>query len=150
MRRLWPTRQAGTRPAYGGIPVGLPPDLRRENDPVALQVLDYLVIEQRSRLMRWAEINVTAIGNTTVLTGIPGQKLTVVSLDFVVSAAVSISWLSAATTIRNAQAFAANSGMARDLVRPYYLQTNPGEALIMNLSAAVNVRGALGFVQVPS
>jgi len=130
--------------------VGLPPDLRRENDPVALQVLDYLVIEQRSRLMRWAEINVTAIGNTTVLTGIPGQKLTVVSLDFVVSAAVSISWLSAATTIRNAQAFAANSGMARDLVRPYYLQTNPGEALIMNLSAAVNVRGALGFVQVPS
>jgi len=144
----WARRQSGLRPAFGGTPIDLPPVLHPSEAPPALEVPDLLILEGRTFLVRWAEINATAIGNNTILAGITGQKITVISLDFVVAAAVSISWLSATTTLRNAQAFAANSGLARDLARPYYVQTNPGEALIMNLSAAVNVRGAFGYVQV--
>jgi hypothetical protein len=147
-------RGAGMRATFNGttvVPRNLSPILRALEAPPptqSIQVLDRIVIEEATYFIRWAEINATAAGNTTVVQGVGGKKLTIVSLEFVVSAAVSISWLSAASTIRNAQAFAANSGIVRDIVRPYYAQSFAGENLIMNLSAIANVRGALGYVEV--
>lgn len=147
-------RGAGVRAPYRGttvVPRNLPPILRSLEPPPStqsVQVLDRIVIEEATYFIRWAEINATAAGNLTVVQGVGGKKLTIVSIDFVVSAAVSIAWLSSASTIRNAQAFAANSGIVRDIVRPFYAQTAAGENLIINLSAVANVRGALGYVEV--
>ncbi len=149
-------RGAGMRASWNGTttePENLPPMLRALEPPPptqSIQVLDRIVIEEATYFIRWVEINATAAGNTTVVQGVGGKKLTVVSVEFVVSAAVSVSWLSAASTIRNAQAFAANSGIARDIVRPYYAQTNGGEALIINLSGVANVRGSIGYAEVGS
>lgn len=114
----------------------------------SIQVLDRVVLEDQNLFVRWVGINVTAAGTTTIVNAVGGRKLTVVSIEFVVSVAVSVAWLSAGTTVRPAQAFAANSGIARDIVRPYYVQTNPGEALGINLSGVANVIGALGYVEV--
>lgn len=149
-------RSPGIRAPWNGtttVPKNLPPNLRAFEPPPAAQsipVLDRVVIEDAAYFVRWAEINATAAGNTTVVQISGGKKLTIVSIEFVVSVAVSISWLSAGNTIRNAQAFAANSGIARDLVRPYYAQTNGGEPLIINLSGVSNVRGSIGYVEVGS
>ncbi len=149
-------RGAGTRAPWNGItvvPENLKPMLRALEPPPAtqsLQVMDRVVIEEATCFVRWAEINATAAGNTTVVQISGGKKLTVISIEFVVSAAVSISWLSGINTIRNAQAFAANSGVVRDIVRPYYAQTNGGEPLIINLSGVANVRGSIGYVEVGS
>lgn len=149
-------RGAGMRAPWNGttvVPDNLKPMLRALDPPPptqSIQVLDRIVIEEAVYFVRWVEINATGAGNTTVVQGVGGKKLTVVSVEFVVSVAVSIAWLSAASTIRNAQAFAANSGIARDVVRPYYAQTNGGEALIINLSGIANVRGAIGYAEVGS
>lgn len=132
------------------VPVNFPPMMPTRDAVPALtiQVLDRIVIEEQTYFVRWAEINATAAGNTTVVQGVGGKKLTIVSIEFVVSAAVSISWFSSITTIRNAQAFAANSGIARDIVRPYYAQSGAGESLIINLSGIANVRGSIGYAEV--
>lgn len=149
-------RGAGARAPWNGtttVPENLPPMLRALEPPPAVQsvpVLDRVVLEDAPYFVRWAEINATAAGSTTVVQISGGKKLTIVSIEFVVSVAVSISWLSAGNTIRNAQAFAANSGIARDLVRPYYAQTNAGEPLIISLSGVSNVRGSIGYVEVGS
>lgn len=157
VRNFRPNPWGGARAAlFGGtqeVPRNLPPMRGQETAPpiLSIQVLDRLVIEEATHLVRWAEINATAAGNTTVVQAVGGRKLTIVSIDMVVSAAVSISWLSGTvTTIRNQQAFAANSGIARDIVRPYYAQTFAGEPLIINLSGVANVRGAIGYVEVGS
>lgn len=145
---------AGIRAPWNGtttVPENLPPILKG-SDPLptaqVLQVMDQVVIEGAPYFVRWAEINAVAAGNTTVVQISGGRKITVISVEFVVSAAVSITWLSAGNTIRNAQAFAANSGVVRDIVRPYYAQTNGGEPLIINLSGVANVRGAIGYIEV--
>lgn len=98
--------------------------------------------------VKWAEINASAGGNTQVVAAVAGAKLRVLSLDFVCAGAVTVGWQSAANVKRNNQSFAANSGMARDLAMPYYVETNAGEALNINLGGAVVVRGAVGYVEV--
>jgi hypothetical protein len=147
-------RAAGVRAPWNGtttVPQNLPPILRANEPPPptqAIQVLDRVVIEDKTYLVKWVEINATAAGNTTVVQGVGGKKLTVVSVELVVSAAVSIGWFSGTNQVRQAQAFAANSGIARDIVRPFYVQTFGGEALIINLSGVANVRGAIGYAEV--
>lgn len=155
----WPGRPTsgwspGRRAVFGGttvVPENLPPLLNAQEPPppmLSIQVLDRIVIEDQTLYIRWVPINVTLAGTTTVIQGVGGKKLTVISIEFVVSAAVAIAWLSAAATVRAAQSFAANSGIARDIVRPYYVQTGAGEALGINLGGVATVVGALGYVEV--
>lgn len=142
--------------AFGGsveVPEGWGPMLPSPTPSGVIEAADVVVLEGQVYFVRFMAFNPAAAGDNTILSAVGGKKLTVISIDFVVAAAVSIAWYSGASgggsvPKRQAQAFAANSGMLRDLARPYFVQTNSGEPLVMNLSAAVSVVGALGYAEV--
>lgn len=98
--------------------------------------------------VKWAQINANTSGNTSVVAAVTAKRIRVLSIDFVCAAAVTVGWQSAANAVRANQSFAANSGMARDLVFPYYVQTTAGEALNINLGGNVAVVGMVGYVEV--
>lgn len=97
--------------------------------------------------VKWAEINATASGDTTVVQATAG-KIRVIGLDIVVSASVDIAWKSGANTIRNAQAFASNGGMVVPTTPGFFVETAAGEALVINLSTTANARGCVRYVEV--
>jgi hypothetical protein len=100
--------------------------------------------------VKQAGINATASGDTTVVAIVASRKIRVLGLTFSCSAAVSVAWKSAATTLVQAMSFAANGGMEVDRGGyGYWTQTAVGEALIINLSDAVNVRGSVTYCEVP-
>ena len=104
---------------------------------------------QEAAGLRQAEINATASGDTTVVTGVSGRVIRVIGLVLVCAAAVSVAWKTGATTTRiNPQAFAANGGMAYNAFPGWFYETDSGDNAVINLSAAVNVRGSLYYVLV--
>src|SRR3990167_8682384 len=90
---------------------------------------------------KWAEINATASGDTTVVALVASKKIQVVQMGFSVSTAVDIAWKSgAATTKINARSFATNGGMESGNVAPgKIVETDAGAALVINLSTTANV-----------
>lgn len=97
-----------------------------------------------------AEINATASGDTTVVAAVSGKILRVVMIGFSVSAAVNVAWKSGASTTKvNARSFPADGGLETGNVSPDWLfETNIGEAIVINLSTAVNTRGWLDYIEI--
>ena len=100
--------------------------------------------------VKWAEINATASGDTTVVALVSGKKIRVIQLGFSVSAAVSIAWKSGASTTKiNARSFPAEGGHETGELSPgWFLETDAGEDLVINLSTAVTARGQLNYIEV--
>lgn len=100
--------------------------------------------------IQWIAFNTNAPGFTTVVPAPANGFIRVLSVDFVCDAAESVGW-GTGSFIRDPQSFAANSGMVRDLVYPYFVQTqNNADALQIFLTNGANVTGALGYVIVPA
>ena len=98
----------------------------------------------------WAEVNATASGDNTVITGVSGRRIRVTAITFTCSAAAQIAFKSGASTTRiNPMSFAANGGMDTQRLPPnYFLETNTGDAFVMNLDGTYNVRGSCNYVLV--
>ncbi len=94
------------------------------------------------------DIAATASGDNTLVSAVAGKKIRVLSLDFLTNSPVSIAWKSGSNILREARDFGQYGGLAIDYGRYYFTETNAGEALIMNLSAAVEVRGQLFYVEI--
>jgi len=105
-------------------------------------------VGNEDKAVKWAEINATTIGDTPVVAAVTGKKIRVLVIDFACSGAVGISWKSGSTVIRNAQAFAANGGIAHSAYPGWFAETSASQALAINLDAAVNVRGSVSYVEV--
>lgn len=93
-------------------------------------------------------IDTAVSGDNTLVAAIPGRKVRVLGYILVGAAAVSVRWKSATTALSGAMLATAplacqQSGSSFDTVPA--LETNPGEALVLNLSAAVQVSGHLTF-----
>ena len=98
-----------------------------------------------------ADINATASGDTTVVAAVANKKLRVISVGiFPVSAAVNISWKSGASTTKiQPGTYVINEGfMLSDLSPGWFVETDSGEALVINLSATANVRGFVNYIEV--
>lgn len=98
-----------------------------------------------------AIITASTSGATTIVAATGGKKIRVVSMQLVANAAVNVKWQShvTPTDLSGLAYFAANGGY----VLPYnpegwFLDTVIGEALDINLSAAVAVGGTLTYVLV--
>jgi len=109
---------------------------------------EYVQVNGSRLQVKWAEISATASGDTTVVTGVSNKKIRVVAIDFVCSAAVSVSWKSASTVIRNTQAFPQYGGLAQVYPIGRFMETASGEALVVTLSATATVRGSVCYVEV--
>ena len=92
-----------------------------------------------------AVINTSALGDTTLVSGIPGKRIMVVAYTFTAAGAVNVKFKSGAATDISGPL---NMAAAGDGGSPPYnpdghFITSAGEDLVVNLSAAVQVGGHL-------
>ncbi len=91
-------------------------------------------------------VNVSASGDSELATAVTGKKVTVLGILLVAAEAVTVSFKSGTTAITGPMPLAAGGGFARDAAPGgFVFQTSAGEALKINLSAAVGVGGCLTY-----
>ena len=92
----------------------------------------------------FADLNVTASGDTTVVAAVSDKKIRVVSIVFSTDTQTSVGWKSNSTILIQPMAFAQYGGMAiNDLPYGFFVETVAGEALVANLTGTAAVRGSL-------
>jgi len=102
--------------------------------------------------LKYAAISASSSGDNTIVAAVTGQKIVLVSYVVVAAGDVSVTWKSgASTSLSGAMALAANGGAAPGAgpLTPAgvagLLETAGGEALVLNLSAAVSVGGHIAY-----
>ena len=98
-----------------------------------------------------ANINVTLSGDTTIVALVSGKKIRVISYGIrPVSAATNISWKSGASTTKiPVGTYAINEGeMSGNLLPGWFMETDSGEALVLNSSATANISGFVNYIEV--
>ena len=102
------------------------------------------------REVKWAAINVTLLGDNTIVAAVTGKKIRVLSIWFKAGLAVSLSIKSGNNTKIDANTFAANEAFTPS-VHPngFFVETNVGEALVFNAGVvSANVHGELNYIEV--
>jgi hypothetical protein len=103
----------------------------------------------RQQPLLFAAINASASGDNTLVAADATRRIKVVSYAFVCSSTVNVTWKSGAgTNLSGAMAFIANTGIAPGTSSPSQgpiLQTAVNQALVLNLSGAVQVSGHLSY-----
>lgn len=101
--------------------------------------------------MKYAVVSASSSGSNTVIAAVTNKRIRVLSYVIVAAGAVSVTWRSASTDISGAMPLAANGGAAPSAGQAVpagligQFETAQGEALNMNLSAAVLVAGHLTY-----
>ena len=96
-----------------------------------------------------AIINESSMGDNPVIEAVPGLRLAVVQLRVLAAGAVNIKFRSGTTDIDGLAYLTTDSGYILNFSPVGWFTTNAGEALNLNLSAAVAVGGILGYAEIP-
>jgi hypothetical protein len=127
--------------------MAVPVEIADETTISIVPVYDKVNIDGVDRAVLQLSVNATASGDNTLLVAVPGCKIRVLGVSVAATAAVSVAWKSGASnTMIQAMGFAASGQLNVERVVGYWMETNPGESLVLNLSATTNVRGALTYV----
>ena len=99
------------------------------------------------KTLRTAKIDHATLGDNTIVFAVLGKRIKVYAVTLVVTAAVNVIWKSGATALSGDMNFGTKGeGYAQALSPPAFLMaTVAGEALILNLSAAVAVDGIVSY-----
>lgn len=101
--------------------------------------------------MPFASVDTATSGDNTIVAAVPGRKIRLINYTVIASGDVSIRWKSASTNLSGAMALAANGGAAPSGSGQSpagfigVLETNSGEALVLNLGSAIQVSGHLTY-----
>lgn len=106
--------------------------------------------------MKYASISTSASGDTTIVSAVTAynKKIRVIAYTIIASGDVSVKFKSGSNDISGAMAIATNGGIsaAAGVMTAFgplgLLETNSGEALVINLSSATQVSGHLTYVLV--
>ena len=109
-----------------------------------------VIVDGISYKLKWIKINATATGDNTIISLVSGKKLRVIHIHFTCSNNVSIIFKSGANILIDAEDFAKFGGISdNSQTAGFFVETNSGEAFIMNLSAgSINVRGRCYYIEV--
>ena len=102
----------------------------------------------RGQTILFAPISVAGAGDNPVVAADAAKKVKVLSYVLVADAAVAVKWRRGTTDLSGAMSFIANSGAVAPAVSPadgWWFETGINEALNLNLSGAVGVRGHLSY-----
>jgi hypothetical protein len=100
--------------------------------------------------LKYVPIDTATSGDNELVAAVELKRIVVLTYTLVASGAVSVRWKSGASTnLSGAMAFAANGGVAPagDVGCPQF-QTAKGAALVLNVSAAVQVSGHVTYIEV--
>lgn len=105
------------------------------------------VARRRFHGAEYQPIEVSASGDTVIVTGETGKKIIVYSILIMAGAAVVAAWKSASTTVIGGCPLAANGGYH---IESEYgvMECNEGENLVLNLGGTVSVGGVVSYVLV--
>ena len=101
--------------------------------------------------MKYAVVNASASGSNTVVAAVANKRIRVLSYVIIAAGDVTVTWQSASNNISGPMALAANGGAAPSSGQAVpagligQFETNQGEALNVNLSAAITVGGHLTY-----
>jgi hypothetical protein len=105
---------------------------------------------RRGQTILFASIDVAASGDNTIVAASPGNKCKVLSYSLVCDGTVATRWKSGAgTNLSGAMSFVANTGIAPPSFAPaegHLFETAVNTALVLNLSAAIGVRGHMSYI----
>ena len=102
--------------------------------------------------MKYAIVNASSSGSNTIVAAVANKRIRVLSYVIVAAGDVTVTWQSASNAISGGMPLAANGGAAPaagqatpgGLIGQF--ETNQGEALNLNLSAAVAVGGHITYI----
>lgn len=94
-----------------------------------------------------AVINKSTSGDSTIVAAVTSKSIRVVALHFIAAGQVQVTWKSNSTALTGAQSFAGNSGINLTGGGVPVLSTAAGEALVLNLSSAIQVSGRLSYIE---
>lgn len=100
--------------------------------------------------IKFASVSVSTSGDNTIVTGVTGVKIKVLSVLLVASGTVSVKWVSNVTDLTGAMPLVANSGFVLPASSPgagHYFETAVGQGLKLNLSGAVAVNGHISYYE---
>lgn len=98
----------------------------------------------------FVSIDVAASGDNTIVSADAANKIKVVSYVLVADGVVLARWKRGSTNMSGAMSFIANTGVsAIGSTIAHLFETGVNEALIINLSAAIGVRGHLSYFKEP-
>jgi hypothetical protein len=104
---------------------------------------------RRGQTILFAAIDVAASGDNTIVAADATRKIKVLAYNYVCDGTVAVRWKSGAgTNLSGAKAFVANTGLCSAVGTPaggHLLETAVNQALVLNLSAAIGVRGELSY-----
>jgi len=105
---------------------------------------------RRGQTILFASIDVAGSGDNTIVGANPGNKCKVLSYSLVCDGTVAVRWKSGAgTNLSGAMSFVANTGIAPPSFAPaegHLFETAVNTALVLNLSAAIGVRGHMSYI----
>ena len=107
----------------------------------------------RDDLIPWLNqipINFTWSGDQVFVAGQTGSKVAVLQFFFVVSAAVTLTYKSGASSfVSGPLAFLANGAQVQDFIQ-LPIMCNDGDGFVVNASTTVTLGGTLWFARAPS
>ena len=108
-----------------------------------------LSYDAKRATVEFAVISANTSGDTTIAAARAGKQFIVLNYNYMSNGAVNVHWRSATTPITG-NAFLVEAG--RGKVCPYspkgWCKTAIGEALVINLSAAIAIGGEVAFIAI--
>ena len=101
-----------------------------------------------SLLVKYAVLTASASGATEIVAAVAGKQIRVIAYSVIVSGTVNIKWQGGATDLTGLKYFVANGGIVQGHNPAGWFQTGVGDALNVNLSAAIAVGGEVVYVEV--
>ena len=132
------------------LPVSVPAAARTSDSVAAVDSTDAVMSNLTALTPKFAKIVASAAGITTIVALVAGKKIRVLRWSVVCNAAVNVKWQSSVTPtdLTGLYYFAINGGISEDYCKVGHFETVSGEALTINLSAAIAVGGCLTYVEV--
>lgn len=110
---------------------------------------EFLSSGGRLRTPAYAPIETAAMGNNLLVAAAPGRSILVLGYTLVAANAVAVRFVSgAAMNLTGPMELAANGVIEAGSMPTGHLRSAPGQALSLNLSAAVAVAGHMTYVLV--
>lgn len=102
---------------------------------------------QVDKNFKTAKINHNTLGDNEIVAAVSEKKIKVYAIVINVAGTVSVKWRSGNTDLTGAMSFEAREGYTAIATQPpaFLLETNAGEALYLNLTAAVYAHGWIAY-----
>jgi len=122
-------------------------DRLTDNIGVAIQT-DVIMDDATALIPKFAIISASTSGANTIVTAVSGKKIRVLSYNFIANGNVNAKWQSNTTDISGLKYCTQYSGLVANFNPVGWVETASGEALKLNLSAAIAIGGEITYIEI--